>query len=169
MATKSPTVTEYLDSIPEDRRAELKAVRAMMKKSLDPGYSEGIGYGMILWSVPHSTYPAGYHCDPKLPLGFAALGAQKNYLVLHLMPLYSPGADPASDAARLHDWFHKEWAKTGKKLDMGKACIRFRKADDLALDVIAKTVAKVPVSKWIAQNEKYAAMRKAAKKASHKK
>jgi len=165
MAAKPNTVDEYLASLPDDRRAALNAVREVMKKNLDPAYSEQMAYGMIGYVVPHSLYPAGYHCDPKLPLGLAILGSQKNYLALHLMCLYSTGA-PESPAAKLLEWFQQEWAKTGKKLDMGKACLRFKRTDDLALEVIGKLLKKVPASKWIAMNEAFLEARKkpAAKK-----
>jgi Domain of unknown function (DU1801) len=168
MANKPTTVDAYLASLPEDRRSAIGAVRKVILKSLDAGYEEGISYGMISYCVPHSRYPAGYHCDPKQPLPFAILGSQKNYMSLHLMCLYS-GGDPDGPAAKLQEWFQTEFAKAGKKLDMGKACINFRKADDLALDAIAKLFEKVPASKWIATNEKYLESRKSPKrKASSK-
>jgi hypothetical protein len=163
MATKAATVEEYLAELPEDRRAAINAVRNVILKNLDAGYEEGISYGMIGYFVPHKLYPAGYHCDPKQPLPFAVLGSQKNYMSLHLMCLYSTGA-PDGPAAKLQEWFRTEWAKTGKKLDMGKACINFKRADDLALDVIGEVFRKVPAKKWIATNEKFAEMRKAGKR-----
>lgn len=167
MAGKPKTVGEYLASLPEDRRAAISAVRDVMLRHLDSGYEEGIYYGMIGYYVPHSLYPAGYHCDPKQPLGFAALGAQKNYLTLHLMCLYT-GGDVDGPAAKLQESFRDEWAKTGKKLDMGKACIRFKRVDDLALDVIGQTVKQVPSRKWIEVNEKFLAIRQSQKKAKKK-
>jgi hypothetical protein len=162
MAGKPTTVEAYLASLPEDRRSAINAVRKVILKSLDAGYEEGISYGMISYCVPHRLYPAGYHCDPKQPLPFAVLGSQKNYMSLHLMCLYSTG-DPHGAAAKLQEWFETDWAKTGKKLDMGKACVRFRKADDLALGTIAKLFEKVPAAKWIAANEKFLEMRKSQK------
>jgi len=108
---------------------------------------------MIGYYVPHRVYPAGYHCDPKVPLPFAVLGSQKNYLVLHLMCLYS-GEDPDSPAAKLQEWFRGEFARAGKKLDMGKACIRFKTADDLALDAVGEVVRQFPARVWIETNEK---------------
>ena len=153
MAGKATTVKEYLASLPEERRAAIGAVRDVILKNLDSGYEEGISYGMIGYFVPHRLYPAGYHCDPKQPLPFAVLGSQKNYMSLHLMCLYS-GGDPGGPAASLQEWFRTEWARTGKKLDMGKACINFKRADDLALDAIGEVFRKVPANKWIAVNEK---------------
>ena len=166
MTSQAKTVEQYLASLPEDRCAAISAVRDVILRNLDSGYEEGITYGMIGYFVPHSSYPAGYHCDPKMPVPFANLGSQKNYMSLHVMCLYSSG-DEDGPAGKLQTWFRAEWAKTGKKLDMGKACIRFKKLDDLALDVIGQAIAKVPVAKWIAMNERFAVLRKdrnAAKK-----
>jgi hypothetical protein len=98
-------------------------------------------YGMIGYYVPHRVYPAGYHCDPKQPLPFAALASQKNYMSLYLMCVY--GDSP------LAKWFREAWAKSGKKLDMGKACVRFKKLEDLALDVIGEAIRRVPARKYI--------------------
>lgn len=167
MASKPTTVDGYLASLPEDRRSALQAVRKVILKSLDSGYEEGISYGMISYCVPHSIYPAGYHCDPKQPLPFAVLGSKKNYMSLHLMCLYSTG-DPEGPAAKLQEWFEADWAKTGKKLDMGKACLNFKKADDLALGTIAKLFEKVPAAKWIAINEKFLESRKSPKRSAAK-
>jgi uncharacterized protein YdhG (YjbR/CyaY superfamily) len=141
MPSKATTVDQYLAELPEDRREALKAVRAVILKSLDKDYSEGIQYGMIGYFVPHSVFPAGYHCDPKTPLPFASLGSQKGHMSLHLMGLYM---DPKSA-----ETFQAAWAKTGKKLDMGKACIRFKKLEDLSLEVIATAIAKMPARKYI--------------------
>lgn len=148
MQSKASSVHEYLASLPEDRRAALSAVRDVIRKNLDRDYEEGMTYGMIGYYVPHRVYPAGYHCDPKQPLPFANLGSQKNYLSLYLMCLY--GGSGESDSASKHaQWFREAWAKTGKKLNMGKACIRFRKVEDLALDVIGEAIRRVPARAYI--------------------
>lgn len=168
MTSKAKTVEEYLAALPADRRAAITAVREAILRNLDPVYKEGITYGMIGYFVPHSVYPAGYHCDPKQPLPFVNLGSQKNYMSLHLGFLYS-GGDETSPAAKLQEWFVKEWAKTGKKLDMGKACVRFKSRDDVAPDVIGNLVAKMPATKWIAMNEHFAEMRQSPKKAAKRK
>ena len=164
MAATLTTVKEYLAGLPEERRAALGAVRDVILKNLDSGYEEGVSYGMIGYYVPHRLYPAGYHCDPKQPLPFIVLGSQKNYMSLHMMCLYSTG-DPDGPAAKLLEWFQTEWAKSGKKLDMGKACIRFKTADDLALGVIGKVVKKVPAREWIETNEKFLKARESQKRA----
>jgi hypothetical protein len=96
---------------------------------------------MIGYYVPHRVYPAGYHCDPKQPLPFAGLASQKNYMSLYLMCVYGD-----SEHSR---WFRQAWLQTGKKLDMGKACIRFKKLDDLALDCISEAIRRVPAKKYI--------------------
>lgn len=141
MQSKAKTVKEYLDSLPDDHRRELQAVRGVILKNLDKDYKEGMSYGMISYCVPHSVYPAGYHCDPKQGLPFACLASQKNYMSLYLMCVYGD----ADSRAR----FTQAWAKTGKKLDMGKSCIRFKKAEDLALDVIGGAIKGLPAKKYI--------------------
>src|SRR5205085_2886790 len=112
---------------------------------LDEDYEEGMQYGMIAYYVPHRIFPAGYHCDPTKPLCYAGLASQKNYMSLYLMSVY--GDEKQAEA------FKKAWTKTGKKLDMGKCCIRFKKLDDLPLDVIGRTIKSVPVKKYIKHYE----------------
>ncbi len=156
------TVDQYLASLPADRREAISAVRRVLLKNLDKDYEEGIQYGMIGYYVPHRIYPPGYHCNPKLPLPFAMLGDGKNYMSLHLMCVYHSGGGDDHPGKKLADWFSKAWAKTGKKLDMGKACVRFKSADDLALDVIGDLIKKIPVTTWIETME---GMTPAARKA----
>jgi hypothetical protein len=110
-------------------------------------------YGMIGYYVPHRVYPAGYHCDPKHGLPFAALASQKNYMSVYLMGLYCGCVDGVSDN-RLLRWFQEAWTKSGKKLNMGKACIRFKKVDDLALDVLGEAIRRLPAKKYIEAYEK---------------
>jgi hypothetical protein len=141
MQSKAKTVTEYLDALPLERRVAIEAVRSTILANLDSDYEEGIQYGMIGYYVPHRVFPYGYHCDPRLPLQMAGLGAQKSHLALHVMGLY---VDPA-----LTKWFQDAWKKTGKKLDMGKACIRFKSLDDVPLDVIAEMFRRLPAKRYI--------------------
>jgi uncharacterized protein YdhG (YjbR/CyaY superfamily) len=136
------TVVEYLSGLAEDRRAALSAVRTVINENLPDGYEEGIQFGMIGWYVPLSTYPAGYGDNPKVPLSLIGLGSQKSGMVLHCIALYM---NPA-----LSTWFTSEYKKSGKKLDMGKGCVRFKELDDLALDVVGRTVARLPVEEHIA-------------------
>jgi hypothetical protein len=147
MQSKAATVEEYLAELPPERRAALEAVRNTILKNLDKGFQERMAYGMIGYSVPHSIYPSGYHCDPRQPLPYAGLASQKNHLSLYLMGMYCSCIDgKESDLLR---WFRAEWEKTGKKLDMGRACIRFKKLDDLPLDLIGEAIRRVPVKKCI--------------------
>jgi hypothetical protein len=145
MTSKAATVEEYLAELPEDRRAALSAVRDVILAHLPEGYEEIMQYGMIGYVVPHSLYPAGYHCDPRQPVSIAGLGSQKNYMSLYLMCVY--GDEPTAE------WFRAAYAASGKKLDMGKACVRFKKLDDLPLDVIGQAIARVPVQAYIARYE----------------
>lgn len=141
MQSKATTVEQYLAELSDDRREALRAVRNVILENLDKDYEEGMQYGMIGYYVPHRVFPAGYHCDPTQPLCYAGLASQKNHLSLYLMCVYGD-ADHAK-------WFREQWARTGKKLDMGKSCIRFKKVDDLALDVIGETIKRVPAKKYI--------------------
>jgi hypothetical protein len=141
MTSTAKTVDEYLKELPGDRREALSAVRRAILKKLDKDYEEGMQYGLISYFVPQRVFPAGYHCDPNQPLCFAGLASQKNHMAVYLMCVYGD-ADHAK-------WFRDAWAKTGKKLDMGKSCIRFKKLDDLALDVIGEAIARVPAKKYI--------------------
>lgn len=145
MQSKATTVKEYLAELPPDRRAALEAVRKVILDNLDEGFVERMSYGMIGYAVPHSLYPAGYHCDPKQPLPFAGLASQKGHMSLYLMCIYNSSGEAAE--------FQSEWAKTGKKLDMGKACIRFKKVDDLALDLIGRVIKRMTVKKYIGYYE----------------
>lgn len=131
MQSRAATVDAYLAELPEHRRAVVAAVLKIIRKHIQPGFEEGMQYGMIGYHVPYALYPPGYHCEPKQPLPYACLAAQKNYFSLYLMSLYSGDGEDGK-------WFQSEWKKTGKKLDMGKSCIRFKSLDDLALDVIAE-------------------------------
>lgn len=145
MQSPAKTVKEYLASLPEDRRRAIQAVRDVILENLGDGYEEGMAYGMIGYSVPHRVYPPGYHCNPAQPLPFASLASQKNHMALYLMCIYG---SPEHEA-----WFREAWAKTGKKLDMGKSCVRFKKLEDIPLEVIGQAIKRVPVKKFIAQYE----------------
>jgi hypothetical protein len=142
MTSNAKTVSEYLASLSPDRRAAISAVRKVILTNLPKGYEECMQYGMIGYVVPHSIYPAGYHCDPTKALTYASLGSQKNHMAIYLMCAYG---DPATN-----EWFRKAYATSGKKLDMGKSCVRFKKVEDLALNVIGQVIARVPVDRYIA-------------------
>jgi hypothetical protein len=155
MTSNAKTAEEYLGALPEHRRTAIAAVRKVILANLPAGYEECMQYGMISYVVPHSLYPAGYHCDPKQALTYASLGSQKNHMALYLMCVYG---DPAVAA-----WFQKAFQAAGKKLDMGKACVRFRKLEDLPLDVIGQAIARVPAKAYIARIEQFLSQRKRRK------
>jgi hypothetical protein len=140
MQSKATTVRQYLAELPAERRPILEAVRAIILENLDPLFEEGMQYGMIGYYLPHRVYPAGYHCDPRQPLPFICLASQKNYLSLYLGCVYGPDREEPFRAA---------WAKTGKKLDMGKSCVRFKKLDDLALEVIGDVIRRTRARDFI--------------------
>ena len=136
------TVAQYLAALPADRRAAISAVRKVINDNLPNGYEEGIQFGMIGWYVPLSLYPEGYGENKKVPLPLVALASQKSGMVLHFLCFYGHPT--------LSTWFVNEYMKSGKKLDMGKGCVRFKKLEDLALDVVGRTVARIPVKEHIA-------------------
>jgi hypothetical protein len=162
MKSNATTVKDYLAGLPEDRRPVVALLRNLVAKHVPAGYQEVMGYGMITWSVPLKIYPDTYN---KQPLIYAALGSQKNYVVLHVM-------------SRIQ-MVREGYEKAGKKLDAGGGCIRFRKQDDVLPDVIARAIASVPMKKYVefaqqmyskeARAERTATRKKAAKKPAPKK
>ena len=142
MKSDATTVQDYLDGLPEERRAVVSAVRDVVVRNLPDGYEESVAYGMLCYGIPLERYPDTYN---KQPLGYVALAAQKNYYSLYLSSAYM-------DAARTRS-LADEFAKAGKKLDMGKSCVRFKKLDDLPLDVIGRSVASTPPDDFIARYE----------------
>jgi hypothetical protein len=158
MQSKATSVERYLSELPPDRRQAIETVRQVILQNLDDDYEEGMQYGMIGYYVPHRVYPAGYHCDPRQPLPFAGLASQKNHMALYLMCIYGDG--------ELKKWFATEWTKRGKKLDMGKSCVRFKRVDDLALDVIGEAIRRVPAQTYIRFVEAATAGRTSGKPAS---
>jgi hypothetical protein len=146
MATSTArTPEEYLDSLPEDRRAAVVAVRRVILENLPKGFEEGMQYGMIGYYIPLERFPDTYNGQP---LGLAALANQKQHMALYLNNVYG---DRSTESR-----FRERWAATGKKLDMGKSCVRFRRLEDLPLDVIGRTIAEESVEGYL---ERYAAAR----------
>ena len=142
MQSKAATVDQYLSEVPYERRAAMNQLRKAIKKNLPKGFKETLGYGMMGYCVPHSIYPAGYHCNPKDPLPFAGMASQKNSINFYHMGIYS---DP-----KLLKWFTDEYAKTGLgKLDMGKSCMRFKKPENIPYELIGELCSKITVDKWI--------------------
>ena len=143
LQSQAKTVSDYLAEPPGDRRPALEAVRRVILENLPDGYEESMQYGMIGYCVPLSRYPVTYN---GAPLNYVALASQKNHMALYLMGCY--GDD------RLARWFGKEFRKSGKKLDMGKSCVRFKGLDDLPLDLTGEAVAQMPVDDFIALYER---------------
>ena len=143
MQSKVATVEQYLSELPADRRQVVQAVRTVIKRNLAAGFEEVMQYGMIGYCVPHKLFPQGYHCDPKQPLPFAALAAQKNYYSIYLMALAEGSGGEAT--------FRAAWEKTGRSLDMGKCCVRFRRLEDVALDVLGTTLQRITVDAYVSR------------------
>lgn len=142
MTSNVKTVDEYIANLDEARKEAIQNLRETILKNLPVGYNEEMSYGAIGYVVPHSIYPAGYHCDTKLPLPFISIASQKNFIGFYHMGIY---ANP-----ELLDWFVNEFPKHSKlKLDMGKSCIRFKKVNDIPLDLIGELVTKMTVNEWI--------------------
>jgi len=164
MPSQAKTVSEYLAALPADRRAALQKVRAVIRKNLDKSIVEGIQYGMIGYWVPHSVYPDGYHTDPKQPLPFASLASQKQHMAVYLFAIYTSNDD--------RETFQANWKKTGKKLDMGKSCVRFKKIEDVPLEVVGSAIRRMTLKRYLGLYEQaFGARRtnKPAKKAAAKK
>jgi hypothetical protein len=142
MQTEATTPDEMIASLPPGRREAIAKVREVVRDNLPPGYEEGMQFGMIAWYVPLERFPDTYN---KHPLGLGALASQKNYMSLYLNTVYG---DPATER-----WFRDRYAASGKKLDMGKSCVRFKALDDLPLDVIADTIARTPVDRYVERYE----------------
>jgi len=145
MTSTAVTPQEYYDNLPEERKAAMQQLRNVISTHLPEGFTEVMSYGMPGWVVPHSIYPAGYHCDPKLPLPFFSIASQKNFIAVYAMSLY---ADPA-----INEWFVSEYPKYVKtKPDMGKGCIRFKNLAVIPFNLISELAGKMSVKQWI---EKY--------------
>ncbi len=143
MMSNTSTVAEYLSALSSRARADISKVRGVIRKSLPAGYKESLQWGMICYSVPLSRYPDTYNGQP---LCYAALASQKNHHSLYLMNVYGTPAEGKAFKAR--------YEASGRKLDMGKSCVRFRSADDLPLDIVATVIAKTPVDEFISTYEK---------------
>lgn len=142
MQSKSNNVTDYLKELPEDRKIPMNKLREIIIGNLPNGFVEQMSYGMIGYVVPHSTYPKGYHCNPKSPLPFVNIASQKNFIAFYHMGIY---ANP-----QLLDWFVDEFPKySNQKLDMGKSCIRFKKMEQIPFNLIAELMRKISVDEWI--------------------
>jgi Domain of unknown function (DU1801) len=138
---------DYIDALPDDRKPIILALREALLVNLPNGYQEVMSYGMLGYVVPHTLYPKGYHCDAKQPLPFISLASQKNFIALYHMGLYMN--------KELLDWFVATYPQhSKKKLDMGKSCIRFKKMDDIPIQLIGELAAKMSPQAWIEFYEK---------------
>ena len=147
MQSKAITPDAYIAEMPEERKKVFNKLRSVIKKNLPKGFKETMGYGMMGYCVPHSLYPAGYHCNPEDPLPFIGIASQKNFIAVYHMGIY---ADPA-----LRKWFIDAHAKASpKKLDMGKSCIRYKKPGDIPFELIGELASKITADEWIAAYEK---------------
>lgn len=147
MKADGNTVQEILDRVDEDRKQAFNKLHCTITDNLPEGFEPGISYGGLGYVVPHSVYPAGYHCKPEEPLPFAGIAAQKNSVNFYHMGIY---ADPS-----LMEWFVAEYPKHSKqKLDMGKSCIRFKKLEEIPYKLIGELMQKMSAQEWIAMYEK---------------
>lgn len=138
VSSNAETVEQYLGELPDDRRAAISEVRETIVANLPDGYVETMNWGMISYEIPLETYPDTYN---KKPLMYAALASQKNHMAVYLSAVY------ADDETK--DWFAEEYRATGKKLDMGKSCVRFKNIDQLPVELIGEVIAKTPVDDFI--------------------
>jgi len=142
MTYDAKTVDEYIRAIPEERKMPFSKLRETILSSLPEGFEETISYSLPSYVVPHSLYPAGYHCKPEEPLPFISIASQKHFVGVYHMGIY---ADPD-----LMSWFQDEYAKLDiGKLDMGKSCIRLKKINDIPFDLIGQLASKMSVDEWI--------------------
>ena len=147
MQSKAKDADEYIKDLPPERAESFKKLRDIIVKNLPKGFEERMSYGMIGYVVPHSIFPDGYHCDPKLPLPFVNIASQKNFIALYHMGLYG--------SPELTNWFVKEYPKHSKhKLDMGKSCIRFKKPDQIPFALIKDLMKKISVADYIKMYKK---------------
>ncbi len=142
MQSKATTPDKYLRELPTDRITPMAKLRQTILDNIDPTFVECMSYGMVGYVVPHEKYPAGYHCDTKLPLPFINIASQKNFVAVYHMGLYAN--------KDLMEWFVGEYPKYVKaKLDMGKSCIRFKKMDQIPYELIGELVKKMSAEEWI--------------------
>ena len=142
MQYKANSPEDYIKQLPEERQPVIQKLRETIKANLPKGFEEVISYGMIGYVVPHSIYPAGYHCTPELPLPFMNLASQKNFVAVYHMGMYAK--------KELLDWFTAEFPKhSTRKLDMGKSCIRFKNIDDIPYKLLGELASKMTMDEWI--------------------
>jgi len=145
--TKNNEIINYIEALHFDRKQAINKLRNVINNNLSEGIEEGFFYNMITYYIPHSKYPAGYHCNPKLPLPFISIASQKNFISIYHMGMYAD--------TKLLNWFQKEFEKKAKgKLDMGKSCIRFKNIDEIPFELLGELTAKMNAEEWIKCYEK---------------
>lgn len=142
MTSDAKTPEAYINALPQDRKDAVSKLRKVILKNLPNGFTETMGYGMLGYVVPHSIYPDGYHCDPKLPLPFMSIASQKNFVGVYHMGIYAN--------KELYDWFVNEYPKhSSRKIDMGKSCIRLKKIEEIPYELIGELASKMTPNEWI--------------------
>lgn len=142
MQIKAASPSDYISQLPKERQAAVTRLREVINANIPAGFEETMSYGMIGWVVPHSVYPAGYHCNTKLPLPFLSIASQKNFVAVYHMGIYA--------SPELLEWFTLEYSKHVKtKLDMGKSCVRLKKMENIPFDLFGELAAKITAQQWI--------------------
>lgn len=146
MRIAAENLDDYITKLPEERQEPMQKLRKAIESKLPSGFEEAMSYGMPGWVVPHSLYPAGYHCKPEEPLPFISIASQKNFIAVYHMGIYAD--------EKLMNWFTSEYPNhCSRKLDMGKSCIRFKKMDDIPYELIGELAGKMTADEWIARYE----------------
>lgn len=147
MKSQAATPSEYIASLPPERKEAISRLRKTILQNLPEGFKEEISYGGLGYVVPHSIYPSGYHCDPKSPLPFIGVASQKNFIAFYHMGIYAD--------KDLYNWFVSEYPKHVKtKLDMGKSCVRFKKPENIPFELVGELVARMTPKQWITLYER---------------
>lgn len=142
MQSKASTPEQYVNELPADRKEAIQKLRQTIKKNIPKGFEEEMSYGMIGYVVPHSLYPNGYHCNPKLPLPFVNIASQKNFIAFYHMGIYA--------SPKMLKWFQDEYPKHVKgKVDMGKSCLRFKKPEEIPYGFLGELMKKMTVKDWV--------------------
>jgi uncharacterized protein YdhG (YjbR/CyaY superfamily) len=142
MIIAAKTFDDYIAKCPKDRQEAISRLRNIIAENIPDGFEEAVSYGAPGWVVPHSIYPAGYHCKPSEPLPFAGIASQKNFIAFYHMGIYA--------MPEILEWFVKEYPKYSKtKLDMGKSCIRWKKPEHIPFELIGKLARKITVDDWV--------------------
>lgn len=141
MSNGATSVARYLEALPADRREAIESILEAIRANLDPRFEEGMQYGMPAFYLPHSEYPAGYHCDPRQPLPYVGIASQKRHIGLYLFCIYADGAE--------RDRFVSAWRASGHRLDMGKGCVRVRRLSEVPLEVVGDAIRRMTAERFV--------------------